>query len=294
MNNQNNEQIITPDEFHEYVQQNVDVRDSASIEAAAPMLKALSRNKDFLMETINEDIKDMQLQKKINPYSAPTFALSMGKNFLVRANIWPLEASDQKRRSFENGILVYGLPHDHNFDFLTVGYHGPGYETEMYEYDFDQVQGYVGEDVEIHYNETTTLPDGKIMFYRKSKDIHLQLPPKKLSVSLNLLTSTEQGDKSNQYIFDIKNKKISGFNQLNISTRVFLFDLAKAIGNENSIDAIESISKNSYCFRTRAYAINTLAELSPNDTKHFYQAAENDNHSLVRTPEGREMLINGI
>jgi hypothetical protein len=26
--------------------------------------------------------------------------------------------------------FVYGLPHDHNFDFLTLGYFGPGYWSD--------------------------------------------------------------------------------------------------------------------------------------------------------------------
>jgi hypothetical protein len=32
----------------------------------------------------------------------------------------------------KGNMHVYGLMHDHNFDFMTLNYRGPGYVTEMY------------------------------------------------------------------------------------------------------------------------------------------------------------------
>ena len=34
--------------------------------------------------------------------------------------------------------FFYHVPHDHNFSFLTVGYLGPGYWSEYYEYDYER------------------------------------------------------------------------------------------------------------------------------------------------------------
>ena len=42
--------------------------------------------------------------------------------------------------------FFYHIPHDHNFSFLTVGYIGPGYWSDYYEYDHDSVLGAPGEE----------------------------------------------------------------------------------------------------------------------------------------------------
>ena len=45
--------------------------------------------------------------------------------------------------------FFYHVPHDHNFSFLTVGYLGPGYWSEYYEYDYGEVVGMPGEKVDL-------------------------------------------------------------------------------------------------------------------------------------------------
>src|SRR3546814_33924 len=72
--------------------------------------------------------------------------------------------------------FFYGKAHDHNFSFLTVGYMGPGYWSEYYEYDYANVAGYVGEKVNLRYIEKSKLDEGKVMLYRIHRDVHLQLP----------------------------------------------------------------------------------------------------------------------
>src|SRR3546814_8782480 len=87
--------------------------------------------------------------------------------------------------------FFYGKAHDHNFSFLTVGYMGPGYWSEYYEYDYANVAGYVGEKVNLRYIEKSKLDEGKVMLYRIHRDVHLQLPADEMSVSLNIMRSEE-------------------------------------------------------------------------------------------------------
>ncbi len=47
------------------------------------------------------------------------------KATIPRANIWPSE-NDHMVRASGGASFVLGLPHDHNFSFLTLGYFGPG------------------------------------------------------------------------------------------------------------------------------------------------------------------------
>lgn len=75
---------------------------------------------------------------------------------------------------------------------MTVGYYGPGYETELYQYNPKEVNGYVGETVELEHLGRTKLPNGRVMVYREKVDVHTQFPPAQLSVSLNLMVTRKR------------------------------------------------------------------------------------------------------
>lgn len=285
------DQVITPEEFKQFVIDNIDLSDSESIKLAAPMLKALGNNKSFLIETINDDLKELARGTNKNPYTAPSILISQGPGFLVRANIWPLVSENKTKRSFENEILVYGLGHDHNFDFLTLGYWGSGYGTDIFEYDYARVKGYIGESVEITFLEHTYLEEGKVMFYRASKDIHRQLPPKELSASLNLMAIPPGHQQNSQYIFDLENNKILDHIRIHTGIREFIIDLAKILGNDESCGLLEQIGQKHPCQRTRASAIQALTELRPSECERLWRMAESDPSPLIRTSEGRQLLL---
>ena len=106
--------------------------------------------------------------------------------------------------------FFYGVPHDHNFSFLTVGYLGPGYWSDYYEYDYGAVVGFPGEDVALRFVEKSRLEQGKVMLYRAHRDIHLQLPADAMSVSLNILETSHNSVFRDQYRFDVERSKIAG------------------------------------------------------------------------------------
>jgi hypothetical protein len=98
-------------------------------------------------------------------------------------------------------------PHDHNFAFLTGGYHGPGYTTILFEYDEAQVVGLPGEPVAIRPCGRAALPRGAMMLYEPSRDIHYQEHPAELSISINVVVPG-QYQEHDQFLFDIERQRI--------------------------------------------------------------------------------------
>ena len=111
---------------------------------------------------------------------------SRSGKFLMRANCWPA-AADSVVVNSGTDPFFYGRPHDPNFSFLTVGYVGPGYWSDYYEYDYERTVGFIGEKVDLRFVERSRLSEGKVMMYRRHRDVHSQLPPDSLSVSLNIM-----------------------------------------------------------------------------------------------------------
>ena len=104
--------------------------------------------------------------------------------------------------------FVYGLPHDHNFDFLSLGYFGPGYWSDYYEFDYEQVVGWSGEPVDLLFVGRERLEPGKLILYRAHLDVHAQIPADALSVSLNILHTSGAQGWLDQYSFDCEAGKI--------------------------------------------------------------------------------------
>ena len=123
--------------------------------------------------------------------------------FVMRANFWPALKDSVVRHSGPDPFF-YGVPHDHNFSFLTVGYLGPGYWSDYYEYDYGAVVGYPGESVDLRFVEKSRLEEGKVMLYRAHRDIHLQLPADAMSVSLNIVETSHNSVFRDQYQFDLE------------------------------------------------------------------------------------------
>lgn len=98
------------------------------------------------------------------------------KRFLVRANIWKVPEKRVGYNRHEKRLYSYEAPHDHNSNFLTVGLYGPGYETEMWQYQYEDGLK-PGDKVDHSYLGRKVLGLGDIMYYEKSKDINSQLAP---------------------------------------------------------------------------------------------------------------------
>ncbi|AHY60966.1 hypothetical protein [Stenotrophomonas rhizophila] len=167
----------------------------------------------FLKEQLNDDLA---LFQQDNRYSGQTLILARRRGFYLRVNLWPSANDELARLDLQNfnKFYVYGdrYAHDHNFDFLTIGLHGPGYQTDLWTYDNTGVTGSIGEKVLLTAHGRQRLAPGTMLLFRKSVDIHTQLAPESLSVSLNFIP--EVSPISEQYLFDVHTGRIASIEDL--------------------------------------------------------------------------------
>ena len=239
-----------------------DPRDEESFAAAAPLLRRLANNRDFLAEIAIEELKDRCSRQSLeNRYSSQVIMLHRAsEKFFLRANFWPSER-DNLYKASGTSPFFYHVPHDHNFSFLTVGYLGPGYWSEYYEYDYESVVGLPGEKVDLKYIEKARLEPGKVMLYRAHRDIHDQLPADDLSVSINIMEASNRLPFLSQYRFDVKKCEVAGI--LTGTATEALLALAANHDGGNARDLVECFAADHPCDRIQFTALRELAAASP-------------------------------
>ncbi len=117
-------------------------RDDESLTHAAGQLRRLGNDRDFLGDLLVEELaaRHREFERPDN-YGPQCIVLSApGAGFFLRANMWPA-AEDNMLKASGGTSFSFGLPHDHNFSFLTLGYFGPGYWSDYYTFDHEAVAG---------------------------------------------------------------------------------------------------------------------------------------------------------
>ncbi|MFN3944112.1 MAG: transposase [Allosphingosinicella sp.] len=239
-----------------------DPRDEESFAAMGPLLKGLAANRRFLADIAAAELKDRcTRQSRENRYSSQVIMLHRAsERYFIRANFWPSERDSVVRTSGVSPFF-YHVPHDHNFSFLTVGYLGPGYWSEYYEYDYEGVTGYPGEKVDLRFVERSRLEQGKVMLYRAHRDVHNQLPADEMSVSINIMEASVRQPLLDQYRFDVTSCEIAGV--LTKSSTEALLALAANSGDADARDVAESIAARHPSDRIRFSALKELALAEP-------------------------------
>lgn len=244
-----------------------DPHDEDSFAALGPLLAQLGRNRYFLADLAIEELKlRCTRQSATNSYGPQVFLLRPPNGrYVIRANFWPA-AGDAVVRASGTAPFFYGLPHDHNFPFLTYGYLGPGYWSDYYEYDGQAVAGTAGDAAGLRFVERSRLEPGKLMLYRMQRDVHVQLPPDSFSVSLNILGQHPSHPWIDQYRFDIARNRIA--EGLTTAPSEGLVTLAAHLGGGNALDLIDHIARrhpHPRMRRTAAAALRSVHALSDMD-----------------------------
>jgi hypothetical protein len=231
---------------------------------AAPMLRALGRNRHFLADLAIAEIKTRCAgQRRDNPYSAQVMLLRppAGK-YVLRAAFWPAE-NDHVVRMSGTAPFLYHVPHDHGFDFLTIGYLGPGYGSDYYEYDGASVAGAPGEEVALRFVERSCLSEGKMLHYRANRDVHAQLPAASLSVSINILATAPDQGWRRQYRFDTGRGVIADC--MTLSSAQMLLELAVRCESGNGLDLAHAFARRHPDDAMRYTAWSALADALPEE-----------------------------
>jgi len=269
--------VLTIEEFVDYVERSTDVRDFDSLCECAPAFKALINNRTLLSSLIARELRSWRDFQRGNSYVGTTLILARTPQFFVRANTW---LPDKPRSRAHGDSAVYGLTHDHNFSFMTGGYQGSGYTTEIYELD-GKTQGLPGERVKLEFLERTTLPTGKIMVYRSLRDVHRQSRPEELSVSINLVVPADAKTRP-QYFFNLERSEISLTDYPEHGRALALFKLAKHAGNAETNRLLGDIAGACANPRLRARAFEALCECAPETAGALVERALGDPDPLVR------------
>lgn len=214
-----------------------------SVAHNALWLRKLTNNRTFLGDLLLERLKDQyRSSEHESGYGPQAIVLGPLRNqVFLRANIWPSE-QDHCFQASGAGAFVYGVPHDHNFSFLTSGYFGPGYRSDYYEYDYTTVAGYAGENPGLRFIGRSALEEGKLMLYRAHQDVHSQIPAESLSVSLNIMHDHPAHKWFDQYGFDTGKGELTRVLSPN-ATEVFM-RLAVATGQQNACDLAEHFARH--------------------------------------------------
>ncbi|MGX7894706.1 transposase [Tsuneonella sp. HG222] len=225
---------------------------------AAGWLRRLGHNPDFLADIILRELKNRHREDTCdNSYSPQVIMLSgLGGEMFMRANIWPSEDEHMVRAS-GGSAFVYGMAHDHNFDFLTYGYFGPGYWSDYYEYNYGAVAGAVGEPAGLRFVERSRLDQGKLLHYRGLRDVHAQMPPDSLSISLNVMHADGAQGWYDQYGFDLASNTVSKVLDTP-ATDVFL-RIAVGLGVDEALDLAETFARTHPSDRMRLTALEAQA-----------------------------------
>lgn len=263
IDNQCGQSCSLPEAIEALAQLDFDPRDEGNCAEAALWLRRLTNNRSFLGRLLID-----QLAGRIAPSASPKIESNYGPqaiilsgmrgNMFLRANIWPAK-QDLCFKTSGAANFVYGVPHDHNFSFLTSGYAGPGYRSDYYEYDYDDVVGYPGEEAGLRFIERSALHEGKLMLYRAHVDVHSQLPPEALSVSLNVMHVDPAQGWFDQYGFDLERGEICRVLSPN-ATEAFL-RVAVASGSDEAVDYAQWVGANHPSERLRLASFEARAGL---------------------------------
>jgi len=265
-----------------------------SLHHAAMWLRRLGNNRSFLGDMMLEELKQgVDVAEDASSYGPQVVMLSgLGREYYMRANFWP-SADEHMFRASGASAFAYELPHDHNFDFLTLGYFGPGYASDYYVYDYEAVAGAIGERAGLRFVERSSLDPGKLMLYRAHLAVHSQLPPDSLSVSINIMHANGAQGLLDQYKFDVGKDEISGVISPG-GSEVFL-RVAVGLGGEEARDLAHNFAGSHPSDRMRLVALEAQAGvLDPCERDELWRRAESSGSRLVAleaTRKRRELAL---
>jgi hypothetical protein len=267
-----------------------DPADAESLAYAADWLARLGRNETFLGDLLIAELAAGYADSGTDYGYGPQVLLLRGSpaGHLLRANLWPAQGDPMLRASGPQ-CFAYGLPHDHNFAFLTCGYLGPGYWSDHYEYDAAAVTGWVGEPVpSLRYTGRSRLGPGQLLLYRANLDVHVQHAPAALSVSLNLLEASAVVETRDQFAFDLDQRTIA--RRLNSRASEAFLQIAVATGTSEALDLAEWFAGHHRDDRMRLSAWQALAGVSL-DPGEVWGRAEASGSLLVRQEAQRRRRL---
>ena len=264
--------------------QKIDTSSEDDMMATADVLRKISNNKSLVADVALKSIKErFQFDPSQTSYGPQSIMLHLDRrqNFYIRANFWPSQ-NDHIFKASRAKTFFYHVPHDHNFNFMTVGHIGPGYESNYFEYEYEDVDGYVGENVKLKFVERSSLKEGKVMLYRAYRDVHDQIPGESMSMSINIMENTLRGAFMDQYEFSTESGQIVDLINT-IPARALLSILALS-DTEESEDLLMDVAKRHKSGYVRCIAVGAMASAKSDldEARSVYAMGEVNDQEQVR------------
>ncbi|MBH0111723.1 transposase [Novosphingobium sp. YJ-S2-02] len=264
-----------------------DPEESGSLENAARWLARLGNNRDFLGDILVDALAGTGAGTSDALAGLGGNAVMIcppGEgNFFIVAQIWP-GIEDHAYRVSGPAPFDYDRAHDHTFDFLQLGYFGPGLEMEAWTYEAAQVEGHVGERVAITPAENLVLEPGMMVRYRAGRDIHRVQPPRSLAVTLALAHNHAVHGWLEHYQFEIADgsSAIIAARHGGGPSEAFL-RIAVGLGGEEALDLAERFARHHPSDRMRLAAWRALVAQAPDDAARdaLWAQAERGGSRLV-------------
>lgn len=195
------ESAICLDQFLRLADERFDPVDIESVWCMRYPLMCLAANQEWIFATMAERLRE----RMDSPWAREQpsyFVLHLAKTFALRANIWMPERVPNAGAILENAAFSYDYPHDHNFDILTATCFGPGYETDVYEYESMPKDAGVGSLIDVKSCGRKLLSPRTVFLYEACKDVHTQLPVNDITITLNFLPFRKEDHAKPQFIFE--------------------------------------------------------------------------------------------
>jgi len=257
-----------------------------TMENVAEKLQRLAANREFIRDALLGELKRIANLRHLASFAPQSFTIYRDPPFSLRLNLWLPPAGSSRKIAQEARIFSYDRAHDHNFSLLTVGAAGPGYKTRIFEYDPGSIGGYDGEFVEMTFLEDTILSLGKSMIYRPSRDIHVQIPPDRPSMSLNLLIAEKEVVEVPQYFFDLKSSSLIIMTDNEIGRRASFLEAVGHFADEKCASLLFDVARQGRNPSIRAAAMNAIGTGFPERRHEIESLAQADGHPVVLKETG--------
>ncbi len=209
------------------------------------LISALSSQKYLLRHLFEQSLMAFAAAEPRQMITSQQFILGQNEFCAVRVNLWPTLDGTETHKEDELKIHSYEDAHDHNFDFLTIGHFGPGYDTDIYTYDRESVSGFSGEEVDMTFTSSERLDIGKTLWFFSGVHIHTQGVPQSPSASINIVFKDPLENSKPQFYFDLNQRKIRRLTDNTTSKQVNFLDMCEVIDTELSRDILNYYASNS-------------------------------------------------
>jgi len=261
-------QIMELDEYESFIHENIDLGDFDCLCETAWALKALANNRSFLSSAANLELRNQLDGRKSGHFTPNSIVFRESEFYAIRANIWtPL--NEKVREKIEAPLFSYFNCHDHNFHFVTAAYSGPGYETDLYEYDRSKIRGEIDEKIDLRFVERLRFRTGDLMAYQALDDVHIQHPPTDISVTLNLVAKPSSVFAKRQYFFDVENSTIMSAVENSKERAGRFLEMARHLGDANTIQLLMDLAKSHPSDAIRETARDQLLIMVPAEREHM-------------------------